>query len=74
MIQSANPLAQLAYQVVGTPDPVSGELTYAVDAQGNSIANTAQSAQYAATMLTAYASNLDVVRQLTLFFGYGPIQ
>ncbi|MGA3122371.1 MAG: hypothetical protein ABSF69_16530 [Polyangiaceae bacterium] len=74
MIQYANTLAQIAYQVVGTPDPVSGELTYAVDAQGNSIANTAQSAQYAATMLTAYASNLDVVRQLTLFFGYGPIQ
>ncbi len=73
MIQHANYLAQIAYQTVGAPDPVSGELTYAADAQGNSLVNAGQAAQDAAAMLKGYASNLDVVRQLTLFFGYGPV-
>jgi hypothetical protein len=73
MIQYANYLAQIAYQVAGSPDPVTGELTYATDAQGNSLANAGQAAQDAATSLKGYSSNLDVVRQLTLFFGYGPL-
>jgi hypothetical protein len=35
--------------------------------------NATSQAQNAATMLKGFASNLDTVRQLTLFFGYGPI-
>jgi hypothetical protein len=73
MLQYANTLARTAYQVTAPPDPVTGELTYDTDASGNVIANPGTDAQYAATLLKGYASNIDVVRQLTLFFGYGPI-
>ncbi len=73
MIQHANFLASIAYQVTQPPDPVTGELTYVVDANGNAIANPGQNAQNAATMLKGYASNIDTVRQLTRFFGYGPL-
>jgi hypothetical protein len=72
MIQYANTLAGVAYQA-GAPDPVTGELAYQTDAQGNALAATGTNAQNAATMLKAFVSNLDVVRQLTLFYGYGPI-
>jgi len=73
MLQHANYLARLAYSVSAPPDPVTGELTYDTDAQGNVIPLQTPAAQYAATMLKNYASNIDVVRQLTLFFGYGPV-
>jgi hypothetical protein len=72
MIQHANYLAQLAYQISTPPDPTTGELTYDQDGQGNPIPLQAQSAQDAATLLKGYASNLDIVRKLTLFFGYLP--
>jgi hypothetical protein len=73
MLQHANHLAQIAYQVSLPADPTTGELTYDVDGQGNAIPNADSAAQTAATMLKSYASNIDVVRQLTLFFGYGPL-
>jgi hypothetical protein len=73
MIQHANVLAQLAYQVTQPPDPVTGELTYDTDANGNPIALTTPQATNAATFLKGYAANIDTVRQLTLFFGYGPL-
>ncbi|MGH7296082.1 MAG: zinc-dependent metalloprotease, partial [Polyangiaceae bacterium] len=38
MIQHANFLAQMAYQTTGSPDPVTGELTYATNASGEPIA------------------------------------
>jgi hypothetical protein len=74
MLQHANYLARLAYQVSNPPDPLTGELTYDTDGQGNLIAKPGSSAQDAAAMLKSYASNIDVVRQLTLFFGYGPLR
>jgi hypothetical protein len=73
MLQHANVLAKAAYQVSTPPDPVTGELTYDTDPQGNVIPNSASGADTAATMLKNYASNIDVVRQLTRFFGYGPL-
>ena len=73
MIQHANYLAGLAYQTSGPPDPTTGELTYATDAQGNPIPILTGGGPNAATILKGYASNLDTVRQLTLFFGYGPL-
>jgi hypothetical protein len=73
MIQHANNLAKLAYQVTQPPDPVTGELTYDTDAQGNTIPLTDAQSQALATLLKSYASNIDVVRQLTLYFGYGPL-
>ena len=36
-------------------------------------AQPSQAAQDAATMLKSFTSNIDVVRQLTLFYGYGPL-
>ncbi|HXN32956.1 MAG TPA: hypothetical protein VN894_13895, partial [Polyangiaceae bacterium] len=72
MLQHANYLAQLAYQVSGPADS-TGELTYLTDGNGNLVPNSGPAAQDAATMLKSYASNIDVVRQLTLFFGYGPL-
>ena len=72
MLQHGNYLAQLAYEVSGPPD-ATGELTYLTDGQGNLVPKTSQAAQDAAVMLKNYASNIDVVRQLTLFFGYGPL-
>jgi hypothetical protein len=72
MIQHANYLAQLSYQISTPPDPVTGELTYDQDAQGNAIPLATQLAQDSATMLKGFASNLDIVRKLTLFFGYLP--
>lgn len=72
MLQHANYLAQLAYEVTGPPDS-TGELTYLTDGQGNLVPKPTQAAQDAATMLKNYASNIDVVRQLSLFFGYGPL-
>ena len=73
MIQHANYLAQIAYQLTGPADPATGELSYAQDSDGNPVPNSSAAAQTAATMLKGYASNLDTVRQLTLFFGYGPL-
>jgi hypothetical protein len=73
MLQHANFLAQKAYQVAGAPGP-GGELTYMPDAQGNPVPLAGQDAQDSATILKNYASNIDTVRQLTLFFGYGPIR
>jgi predicted phage gp36 major capsid-like protein len=72
MIQYANSLAQAAYEVAST-DPTTGELTYVTDAQGNPVAKTETAAQDAATMLKSFTTSVDVVRQLTLFFGYGPL-
>lgn len=70
MLQHANYLAQLAYQVSQPPDPVTGELTYDADAQGNPIPLTSQDAQNAATLLKGYTSNIDVTRNLTRFFNF----
>ena len=70
MIQYANQLAQVAYQVASTLP--TGELVYATDATGASVPNAGQAAQDAATMLKTYTTNIDVVRQLTLFSGTDP--
>jgi hypothetical protein len=72
MLQYANTLGQQAYSVSAPPDPVTGELTYDADSQGNAIPLAGQSAQDAATILKNFTSNIDVVRRLTYFFGYGP--
>jgi hypothetical protein len=72
MLQHANYLARLAYQVTQPPDPVTGELTYDRDAQGNAIPLQTQPAQDTAALLKGYAANLDITRKMTLFFGYLP--
>jgi hypothetical protein len=72
MLQHANYLAALAYQISTPPDPVTGELTYDLDGAGNPIVAQTPTAQDAATLLKGFASNLDYVRKLTQFFGYLP--
>jgi hypothetical protein len=71
MIQYANSLAQKAYAVTSVAP--SGELVYTNGPDGNPVLNPGQAAQDAATMLKGYTTNIDVVRQLTLFYGYGPL-
>jgi hypothetical protein len=71
MLQYANMLAQKGYVVTGVA--TNGELVYATDANGNPVANTDQASQDAVTMLKSFTTNIDVVRQLTLFYGYGPL-
>ena len=73
MLQHANYLAGLAYQTSGSPDPVTGELTYLTDSTGAALPTGTPAGQNAATFLKGYAANVDTVRQLTLFFGYGPL-
>jgi hypothetical protein len=73
MIQYANQLAAATYAVKSV-DPVTGELTYGTDANGQAAcANPTVPCTSGATTLKNFSSNLDVVRQLTLFFGYGPL-
>jgi hypothetical protein len=73
MIQHANYMAQNAYQTSGA-DPVTGELTYVTDGQGNPVPANNLIAGTSAVILKAYVANLDVVRQLTEFFGLnGPL-
>jgi hypothetical protein len=73
MLQHANYLAAMAYQVTGAPDPVTGELTYATDSSGQPVPISTTQGQTAANFLKGYAANIDTVRQLTYFFGYGPL-
>jgi hypothetical protein len=70
MIQYANSLAQAAFEVASVA--ASGELVYVLDAQGDPVPKTTQQAQDAATMLKSFSSELDVMRQLTLFYS-GPV-
>ena len=77
MIQYANTLASLAY-VIESTDPVTGEMTYKKDSANQPICKYTGTVNEGicfstATTLKAYSSNLDTVRQLTLFFGYGPL-
>jgi hypothetical protein len=70
MIQHANHLAAIAYQVTAPPDPVTGELTYDHDPQGSAIPVSTQIGVDAAAMLKGYVSNLDYARKLAGCFGY----
>ncbi|MGH7437685.1 MAG: hypothetical protein ACRENE_18560, partial [Polyangiaceae bacterium] len=72
MIQQANHLAAMGYQVTAPPDPVTGELTYDQDAQGNAVAVSTQVGVDAAAMLKGYVSNLDYARKLAACYGYLP--
>jgi hypothetical protein len=74
MLQYANKLAQATYVVTAT-DPVTGELTYQTDANGNAVCTVPGSTTCTtnAATLAGYSANLDTVRQLGLYEGYGPL-
>jgi hypothetical protein len=71
MIQYANQIAAKTF-VVDSVDHVTGELTYKKDGNNQPICKD-ESCTANKVILQKYAGNLDVVRQLTLFFGYGPL-
>ena len=71
MIQYANQLAADTY-VVDSIDP-SGELTYHKDAKGQVVCKDEILCFTNNATLKKFSANLDVVRQLTRFFGYGPL-
>ncbi|GAC1351063.1 MAG: hypothetical protein NVSMB1_00520 [Polyangiales bacterium] len=72
MIQYANQIAARTYKTVGLPDAVTGELTYERDKSGNLVCIDPSSCIEGATKVKNFSSNLDLVRELTLFFGVGP--
>lgn len=72
MLQEANVLAQQGYQVTAPPDPVTGELTYDQDSEGNPIPLQTQVGQDMAALLKSFVSNIDITRKLTLYFGNLP--
>ena len=72
MIQYANSVVAANF-VVDATDPVNGELTVRKDASGGLVCQAGKDCFGAATRLKGYVSNLDVVRQLSLWFGYGPL-
>jgi hypothetical protein len=71
MLQYANAIAAATFVVTGT-DP-TGELTYAKDAGGQPVCKDDNTCVSNAAILKNFSANLDIVRQLTLFFGYGPL-
>lgn len=74
MLQYANQLAEQAFQVTAK-DPVTGELTYVKDSSGNAVCKLAAAdcSPISAT-LRNYSSNIDTARQVSLWWGYGPLQ
>ena len=72
MLEYANQLAATAY-VVQSVDPVTGEATYKKDATGALVCVNDAACYAGAQKLTAFVANLDVVRQLTRSYGYGPL-
>jgi hypothetical protein len=72
MIQYANQLAAATY-VVKSTDPVTGEMTYATDGNGQSLCQSAASCKTNPATLKNFSANLDSVRELARFLGYGPI-
>ncbi len=72
MLEYANQLAATAY-VIQSVDPVTGEPTYKKDGSGQPICVDPLLCQASAQKLTSFVANLDVVRQLTRKYGYGPL-
>ncbi len=71
MIEHANQLAAATYQVSSVDS--SGELNYLKDAQGNYVCADEALCIKNAGKLKSFVANLDVVRQLTRAYGYGPL-
>lgn len=72
MIQYANELAAKTYQVQST-DPQTGEHTFVMQNGQPVCATDAVTCKANDTQLRGFVSNLDVVRQLTQYMGYGPL-
>ena len=70
MIQHANQLANEAYVVTSTAP--TGEATYQRDAQGRPACKTTDCTS-ADSQIRAFSANLDSVRELTRYMGYGPL-
>ncbi len=72
MVQYASDLAKATF--VSTPGTKQGQLTYTPDGNGGSLCITPGAAcETAKQTLRNFSSNIDTVRQLTSYFGYGPI-
>ena len=72
MLQFANELAEATFETTAK-DPVTGELTFVKDAGGNPVCKVAATCTAQTAKLKSYSSNIDTVRQLSLFYGYGPL-
>jgi hypothetical protein len=72
MIQFANHLAAQTWRI-DARDPKTGLLTYTKDANGQLVCADDALCVANSTKLKGYVANLDVVRQLTRQYGYGPL-
>jgi hypothetical protein len=71
MLQYANKLAAQTFMVHATDE--AGQQTYEKDASGQYVCADASLCVANKAKLQAYVANLDVVRQLTKKYGYGPL-
>jgi hypothetical protein len=72
MVQYANQLAAATF-VVDSADPKTGLLTYRKDAFGQPVCADETLCVANKAKLKGFVANLDVVRQLTRAYGYGPL-
>jgi hypothetical protein len=72
MLQYANQLAEKTYQTT-TKDPVTGELAYVKDTSGNPVCKVGVDCAALTSKLKSFSSNIDTVRQISLWWGYGPL-
>ena len=71
MLQYANTIAKKNWKTTAE-DSVTGELTYEKDTSGNLTCINPDGCDAAKLTLKNFSGNLDLVRELTLFFGFGP--
>jgi len=71
MLQYANGIAKKNWKTTAE-DSVTGELTYEKDSSGALTCINPDGCDAAKLTLKNFSGNLDLVRELTLFFGFGP--
>ncbi len=71
MLQYANQLAEQTFQTSGK-EP-TGELTFVRDASGNPVCKAGVDCSTLSAKLKAFSSNIDTARQISLWWGYGPL-
>jgi hypothetical protein len=85
MLQYASQLAQQTYKISGTPDPQTGEVAYERDPStrepvckltkvvASSTVPDVEGCEAAKAHIRRYSSNLDSMREVAAYFGYGPL-
>ncbi len=72
MLQYANQLAEKTFQTT-SKDPVTGELVYVKDGSGSPVCKGGIDCASQSSRLRSFSSNIDTVRQVSMWWGYGPL-